>query len=135
MMQKLIPLMALLLLVSCGDDKNQEGNDTLNDQTDALIDQTQDAAELNRSVETIEYTVETIENGPNNWGYQILNNGQVFINQPHIPAVPGKNGFTSEEQAIRVGKLVITKLESGALPPTVTKQELDSLEIQYTNPF
>ena len=63
------------------------------------------------------------------WGYRILSNGKPYINQPHIPSIPGKNGFESEEKAKITATFVIEKLKKGIMPPSVTKEELDSLQV------
>ena len=63
------------------------------------------------------------------WGYQILNNDALYINQPHIPAVEGIRGFSDESKAIKTAELMIYKLEKGIVPPTITVEELDSLGV------
>lgn len=76
-----------------------------------------------------DYSAKVIENSPDNWGYQILDGENLFINQPHIPAVQGNKGFTSAEKAEKTAQYIIYKLEAGLVPPTVTIEELDSLEV------
>ena len=63
------------------------------------------------------------------WGYQILNYGVVFINQPHIPSVQGNKGFKTKMKAIITGEYIIYKLENNMFPPTISPQELDSLDV------
>ncbi|MDA7803316.1 DUF4907 domain-containing protein [Crocinitomix sp.] len=75
------------------------------------------------------YKVEAIQNGASDWGYQILKDNQLFINQPHIPAVSGNTGFASKEKAIITGNYIIEKLEKGIMPPTISRAELDSLGV------
>jgi len=77
----------------------------------------------------VEYTYKIIFSPQSGWGYQILNNGQLYINQPHIPAVSGSTGFTDESKAIKTAKFVIYKLHNNILPPTVSVNELDSLGV------
>jgi len=64
------------------------------------------------------------------YGYDILRNGQTYIHQPNIPALPGNNGFSSDNQAKRVAELVAFKIRNNVLPPTVDVNELDSLGIK-----
>lgn len=75
------------------------------------------------------YAVETFENGEGTWGYRILKNGNLFINQPHIPAVQGNKGFSSSENAQKTGEFIVNKLDAGIIPPTVSLEELDSLNV------
>ena len=74
------------------------------------------------------YTFKAI-NGENGWGYQIFRNGKLLINQMHIPAIQGKKGFKSEQEASIVALHIISKIEQGKFPPTVTEKELDSLNV------
>ncbi|WP_070136954.1 DUF4907 domain-containing protein [Crocinitomix algicola] len=75
------------------------------------------------------YNMETFENDDQSWGYNILRENQLFIHQPHIPAISGKNGFKSEKEANIVGHFVLTKINKGFIPPTITINELDSLGV------
>lgn len=63
------------------------------------------------------------------FGYDIYNGSKKMIHQSTIPGEPGVNGFVSAEEAERVAKLVIHKLESNAGFPTINRAELDSLKI------
>lgn len=65
----------------------------------------------------------------NGWGYRISSNGRPLISQRHIPVVAGYRSFRSEEDAMRVGRLVMYKLKQ-RLSPAVTARELDSLRIR-----
>lgn len=61
------------------------------------------------------------------WGYEIYFDGKRYIVQPHLPAIGGKKGFENRKQAEVIGKFVISKLQKGIFPPTVTAAEVDSL--------
>ena len=63
------------------------------------------------------------------WGYQVLNWGALYINQPHVPAIQGNKGFESKEKAIKTAEYIIYKLENNMFPPTISPQELDSLGV------
>lgn len=63
------------------------------------------------------------------FGYNILIDGALFIHQNSIPSLPGNTAFPSQEQAEIVANLVIHKLKNNIMPPSVSKQELDSLKI------
>lgn len=74
------------------------------------------------------YRFETIE-GANGWGYQIFEGNTMLINQEHIPSVPGINGFSSEEKATKAVEYIVTQMDQGLFPPTVSPQILDSLGV------
>ncbi|MCE1167033.1 MAG: DUF4907 domain-containing protein [Sphingobacteriia bacterium] len=65
------------------------------------------------------------------WGYQIIKNNKVMINQPTIPVIEGNKAFSTEKDALKVAGLVKANLEKGHFPPTVSKSQLDSLKITY----
>ncbi len=65
------------------------------------------------------------------WGYQIIKNNKVMINQPTIPVIEGNKAFSTEKDALKVARLVKANLEKGLFPPTVSKNQLDSLKITY----
>ncbi len=64
------------------------------------------------------------------WGYDILENNAVRIHQPHIPAIPGNNGFSSEQDALKAADLVIQKLVQGINPPSLSKEEMQQAGIR-----
>ncbi len=63
------------------------------------------------------------------WGYKILNNQNLFINQPVIPSLPGNAGFSAEKHALKTAEYIVYKLENGIFPPSITPEELDSLGV------
>ncbi len=66
---------------------------------------------------------------PNNtWGYDIYKDGKICIHQNSIPGIPGLNGFTSKENAEKVAQLVVTKIQNGEMPPTVTQEEMKAVD-------
>ena len=66
------------------------------------------------------------------WGYEILVNDSVFIRQESIPAMNGRKGFDSPEQATQTAALIINKMESGRAP-TVTTFEIQQICAQNIN--
>ena len=64
------------------------------------------------------------------WGYLIKTGDKVFIKQEFIPAVPGEHSFASKIDAEKIGTLILQKLKKKQ-HPSVTVEELDSLQIQY----
>ncbi len=74
-------------------------------------------------------TVKTYKNEDSGWGYDILANDKPYIHQPHIPAVPGIRGFSTEEKAMKAAEFVISKIKKGAGMPTISVKEMDSLGV------
>src|SRR5664279_547669 len=71
------------------------------------------------------------------WGYKIClgtedikdsATDRIYIKQDYIPGLPGKQGFVSEADALRVANLVIWKISSGK-QEMIAAPELDSLGI------
>lgn len=75
-------------------------------------------------------TVEIIPAPNDTYGYNILMNGRTLIHQPSVPALPGIEGFKTEEDARKVGELVIDKIRQNIFPPSVSVSELDSLRVK-----
>ncbi len=67
---------------------------------------------------------------PEGWGYNILVDHKIFIHQQTIPAIQGNKAFASEIDAEKISNLIVHKITSKQLP-SVTKRELDSLQIIY----
>ena len=75
--------------------------------------------------------VKTFENKDRGgFGYDIMIDGKVYVHQPNIPAIPGNNGFNSENNARKVGLFVVEKIRNHIMPPTVDTRELDSLGVK-----
>lgn len=64
------------------------------------------------------------------WGYDILNNKKMVIHQPTIPGQYGIVGFTSQEEAHRVGNWVAEKMKQTEAMPTLTKEDLRQLGVK-----
>lgn len=62
------------------------------------------------------------------WGYHILANDKVYINQEFMPAVPGIKGFKSADDALLVGNLVIKRISSNQ-SFSISIRDLDSLGV------
>jgi len=75
------------------------------------------------------YTSEIFFKEGTGWGYRILMNSQPYINQPHIPAIPGNKGFSDNLKAQKTADFAIQKINNGIMPPTISEYELDSLGV------
>lgn len=63
------------------------------------------------------------------WGYVIKNNNRIIIKQSIIPVIPSQKSFETEQQALKVGNLVLQKLKDKT-SPTITKKDLILLSIK-----
>jgi len=63
------------------------------------------------------------------FGYDIYVDNALKVHQPHIPAVSGNKGFSTEEKAKRAGEFVGYKFKNNIMPPSVSTRELDSLGV------
>jgi len=63
------------------------------------------------------------------FGYDIYVDNELKVHQPHIPAVSGNKGFSTEEKAKRAGEFVGDKFRHNIMPPSVSPKELDSLGV------
>ena len=63
------------------------------------------------------------------WGYVIKNKEQIIIRQSIIPVIANKKSFENEQEALKVGNLVLQKLKNNN-SPTITKKDLILLAIK-----
>ncbi|MBV8252875.1 MAG: DUF4907 domain-containing protein [Chitinophaga sp.] len=64
------------------------------------------------------------------WGYKVVVEGKTYIYQDAIPGLPGNRPFTSKDDALRVGNMVVTKLTHHKIP-SISEADLKSLQINY----
>ena len=67
------------------------------------------------------------------YGYDIIQNGKVIIHQPFIPVVPGNIGFHTKRQAKSIAKLVEAKIAQGIFPPSLSREEVESIVGEQKN--
>ncbi len=65
------------------------------------------------------------------WGYQVYVDDKLYIDQTNIPAVPGLQTFKSEEEALKIGNLVVSKMKDKKR--TVTIQDLKDAHITFSD--
>lgn len=87
-------------------------------------------SEQKKSVDP-EFTIFPIQVDGLGWGYQILKDGKLLIDQQNIPAVQGNKYFVSKEDAEKTANFILEKIKKGFFPPTLSVEELDSLNIIY----
>ena len=63
------------------------------------------------------------------WGYTISNENKILIKQSVIPVISDTKSFATKEDALKVGDLVMQKLNKN-ISPTVTKNDLILLKIK-----
>ena len=61
--------------------------------------------------------------------YDIYADGRLIIHQTSAPGLPGNHGFKTKADAEKVAQLVIGKFKKGAMPPTVSIEELKKLKV------
>ncbi len=62
------------------------------------------------------------------YGYVVVYGADTLIYQPYIPAIGEKTAFTSEEDALKVAKLVCRKLDEKK-SPDISKEEITMLDV------
>ena len=88
---------------------------------------------VNKHSQTTNYklTYTIIPSDKGTFGYDIFDNNKKMIHQPSMPGMPGNKGFRKKTDAAQVARLVINKINHNQMPPTVSKQELDSLKVKF----
>lgn len=71
-----------------------------------------------------------IDAGQDRFGYYILINGHLYIEQKNIPALPLIHGFQTAADAEKVALKMIDKIRAGEMPPSITPEELTGLGIE-----
>jgi hypothetical protein len=64
------------------------------------------------------------------YGYQIIKQKRILIDQPYIPAINKQLPFKNSMEAHKTADLVVSKIGKLSLP-RVSVQELDSMNITY----
>jgi hypothetical protein len=63
------------------------------------------------------------------WGYEILEDGRIYIHQDIVPAIASHGwGFRTKEEALAVGKKIYDRLLSHQMP-AVSPQEIKDMGI------
>lgn len=76
-----------------------------------------------------EITIKIIPAAKNTFGYDILIYSKPLVHQPNIPGLPGNEGFTTKERAQAVAEFVVKKIRRNEMPPTVTIDDLNNMNV------
>ncbi|MCE5262067.1 MAG: DUF4907 domain-containing protein [Deltaproteobacteria bacterium] len=74
-------------------------------------------------------TIKIIPSVNHSFGYDILLYGRTLVHQPHIPGLPGNEGFATREKAQKVAEFVVRKIRNNEMPPTVTIEDLNNMGV------
>ena len=80
-----------------------------------------------RAHDTLTYRIIDAPNGT--YGYDILSDGRLFVHQTNVPGLPGAEGCKTKADAEKLAAFVIEKIQKGEMPPSITTEELKTLEI------
>src|SRR5580704_1019877 len=62
------------------------------------------------------------------WGYEIHVDNRTYIKQPFIPAIKGRRGFDTKDQALLVGNKVVSNINT-RMSPSISIADLLALGI------
>lgn len=113
-----------ILFVSC----NEQPEKSENPNSESSIKPKFEPQQNTANYKTQLFLVDSL-NPKAGFGYNVLVDGKIFVHQPSIPSIPGNQPFSSKEKAELVANLVMLKLKNNIMPPSVSKNELDSLQI------
>jgi len=122
-------LLISFLIISCNNSENINKENEIKDTTIAKKEKKN--PNINAKINVIIFSNDTIKSDTklSGFGYDVYMYGALYIHQPNIPAINGNIGFKTKEQAQKAGKLVAFKVKNNIMPPNLTIQELDSLEL------
>ncbi len=79
------------------------------------------------TVQSKGYTYTIVPGVNHTFGYEIYLNGKLHIQQLSIPTRPGNEGFKLKKDAEKIAKIVVSKLQRGEFPPTVTEKDIKGM--------
>ena len=83
----------------------------------------------NRQYSNTKFEYLVIDAPNKTYGYDISADGKTLIHQTSIPGMSGEEGFRTKNDAQKVARLAITKIQRGEMPPTITSDELKKLNV------
>ena len=128
-------ILALLALASCIEEPEIRKESPAPDEDPIPIEKVEEeiaiAKDKEQELVTDSLSLKITDSEHTGFGFEILQGTSPLIIQPHIPAIQGIKGFETEEQAAIIGNYMIYKINNGIMPPSISVQDLDSLEITY----
>jgi hypothetical protein len=112
----------LIFLLTACNAKQEKGNDIRSSGEPSLQNKLNTSDSPNIQLVII-YDVKT------GYGYNIFIDGTMTIHQPSIPGLVGNQGFRTQQQALKTGEFVVDKIRHQAMPPSISRSELDSLHV------
>lgn len=122
-MTKYLTPLLFFVLVAC----NQDTANVASDELDSPVEESNITKNDAVQEKTFSYVITFVE--ATGYGYQILEDDHLLINQTHIPAVPGIKGFLTKEKAETTAIYILDQVENGTFPPTITKEKLEELGV------
>lgn len=135
MLRIILLVVISILIAGCTAEMNSsreriiEDNPDIIDHTAPKVDSSYYDGVLSAEEDSLEYSYKVIYEENKGWGYQIFEGNTMVINQMHIPAVQGIQGFSSQENAATTARYIIKKINEGIFPPTISVSTLDSLRV------
>ena len=83
----------------------------------------------NRQYSNTKFEYVVIDAPNKTFGYDISAEGKTIIHQASIPGFSGDEGFRTKNDAQKVARLAIAKIQRGEMPPTITPDELKKLNL------
>lgn len=84
---------------------------------------------IQKNVENNELQVEIYKSG-SGFGYRILSEEDIIVQQDFIPAIENNQPFCDREDADRIASYVLQKMQQGS-NPAISLSELRELEISF----
>ena len=74
-------------------------------------------------------TYKIIDTPKHTYCYDVFADGGLMIHQTSAPALPSNQGFKTKEDATKVALLVIEKIKKSQMPPTISIDEMKTLNV------
>ncbi|MFI5220550.1 MAG: DUF4907 domain-containing protein, partial [Bacteroidia bacterium] len=120
-------LIVSVFLISCNNKKSESEGENTAKQVDTTKPPPNPYA--NAEIEIKVFKNDTIKDSHlRGYGYDIYIFKSLYVHQPHIPAINGSRGFNTEVQAHKAAEFIAYKIKNNIMPPSISVQELDSLD-------
>lgn len=128
--QIVIALAAILFLFGCSPNNKNIEDENENAGMKSDTSKPKENPYANAEVEIKIFKNDTLTDSLlQGYGYDIYIFKSRYVHQPHIPAINGNRGFDTKADARKTAEFIVYKIRNNIMPPSVTVQELDSLDI------